>query len=54
MQDKSLPAASLSRKPELRTLMPPTNKCSNMPTIVSAFVCFEFIIVSPASVQDNA
>uniref|UniRef100_H3D7T2 Myocyte enhancer factor 2C n=1 Tax=Tetraodon nigroviridis TaxID=99883 RepID=H3D7T2_TETNG len=33
MQDKSLPAASLSRKPELRTLMPPTNKCSNMPTV---------------------
>uniref|UniRef100_A0A3B5KU05 Myocyte enhancer factor 2C n=1 Tax=Takifugu rubripes TaxID=31033 RepID=A0A3B5KU05_TAKRU len=33
MQDKSLPAASLSRKPDLRTLMPPTNKCSNMPTV---------------------
>nr|XP_046231005.1 myocyte enhancer factor 2ca isoform X2 [Scatophagus argus] len=24
------PAASLSRKPDLRTLMPPSNKCSNM------------------------
>ncbi|CAG05378.1 unnamed protein product, partial [Tetraodon nigroviridis] len=36
MQDKSLPAASLSRKPELRTLMPPTNKCSNMPTVDNA------------------
>lgn len=36
MQDKGLPAASLSRKPDLRTLMPPTNKCSPMPTVVSA------------------
>ncbi|XP_070706173.1 myocyte-specific enhancer factor 2C-like isoform X2 [Pempheris klunzingeri] len=32
MQDKS-PPMTMSRKPDLRTLMPPTNKCSNMPTI---------------------
>ncbi|GLD75289.1 myocyte enhancer factor 2ca isoform X2, partial [Lates japonicus] len=35
MQDKSPPPPqmSLSRKPDLRTLMPPSNKCNNMPTI---------------------
>ncbi|XP_050928690.1 LOW QUALITY PROTEIN: myocyte enhancer factor 2ca [Lates calcarifer] len=34
MQDKSPPPQmSLSRKPDLRTLMPPSNKCNNMPTI---------------------
>ncbi|XP_062290974.1 myocyte-specific enhancer factor 2C-like [Scomber scombrus] len=32
MQDKS-PPMSMSRKPDLRTLMPPSNKCNNMPTI---------------------
>uniref|UniRef100_A0A671XBF0 Myocyte-specific enhancer factor 2C-like n=1 Tax=Sparus aurata TaxID=8175 RepID=A0A671XBF0_SPAAU len=34
MQDKS-PPMSMNRKPDLRTLMPPSNKCNNMPTIVS-------------------
>ncbi|XP_038589771.1 myocyte enhancer factor 2ca isoform X2 [Micropterus salmoides] len=33
MQDKSPPPMSMSRKPDLRTLMPPSNKCNNMPTI---------------------
>ncbi|XP_075885917.1 myocyte enhancer factor 2ca isoform X2 [Nelusetta ayraudi] len=35
MQDKSPPAAAggMSRKPDLRTLMPPANKCGNMPAI---------------------
>ncbi|XP_026152572.1 myocyte-specific enhancer factor 2C-like isoform X1 [Mastacembelus armatus] len=33
MQDKSPPSMSMSRKPDLRTLMPASNKCSNMPTI---------------------
>ncbi|KAE8285489.1 Myocyte-specific enhancer factor 2C [Larimichthys crocea] len=32
MQEKS-PPMSMSRKPDLRTLMPPSNKCNNMPTI---------------------
>uniref|UniRef100_A0A3Q4B7P6 MADS-box domain-containing protein n=1 Tax=Mola mola TaxID=94237 RepID=A0A3Q4B7P6_MOLML len=32
MQEKSPPAVSMSRKPDLRTLMPPSSKC-NMPTI---------------------
>ncbi|XP_073334162.1 myocyte-specific enhancer factor 2C-like isoform X2 [Pagrus major] len=32
MQDKS-PPMSMNRKPDLRTLMPPSNKCNNMPTI---------------------
>ncbi|KAM3600422.1 uncharacterized protein V6R79_023215 [Siganus canaliculatus] len=33
LQDKSPPAGTLSRKPDLRTLMPPSNKCSNLPPI---------------------
>ncbi|XP_029025892.1 myocyte-specific enhancer factor 2C isoform X2 [Betta splendens] len=33
LQDKSPPSMSMNRKPDLRTLMPPSNKCSNMPTI---------------------
>ncbi|XP_040013251.1 myocyte enhancer factor 2ca isoform X2 [Xiphias gladius] len=33
LQDKSPPSMSMSCKPDLRTLMPPSNKCSNMPTI---------------------
>ncbi|XP_033502506.1 myocyte enhancer factor 2ca isoform X1 [Epinephelus lanceolatus] len=33
MQDKSPSPMSMSRKPDLRTLMPPSNKCNNMPTI---------------------
>ncbi|XP_060935868.1 myocyte enhancer factor 2ca isoform X1 [Limanda limanda] len=33
MQDKSPPSMSMSRKPDLRTLMPPSNKCNNMPTV---------------------
>ncbi|XP_029370896.1 myocyte-specific enhancer factor 2C-like isoform X1 [Echeneis naucrates] len=33
LQDKSPPSMSMSRKPDLRTLMPPSNKCNNMPTI---------------------
>ncbi|XP_076614466.1 myocyte enhancer factor 2ca isoform X2 [Chaetodon auriga] len=37
MQDKSPPPMSMSRKPDLRTLMPPSNKCSNMPTICEDF-----------------
>ena len=45
MQDKS-PPMSMNRKPDLRTLMPPSNKCNNMPTIVSVltnvFVLFSF------------
>ncbi|TKS85070.1 Myocyte-specific enhancer factor 2C [Collichthys lucidus] len=36
MQEKS-PPMSLSRKPDLRTLMPPSNKCNNMPTICEDF-----------------
>ncbi|XP_051268814.1 myocyte enhancer factor 2ca isoform X2 [Dicentrarchus labrax] len=36
MQDKS-PPMSMSRKPDLRTLMPPSNKCNNMPTICEDF-----------------
>uniref|UniRef100_A0A673AAL1 MADS-box domain-containing protein n=1 Tax=Sphaeramia orbicularis TaxID=375764 RepID=A0A673AAL1_9TELE len=35
LQDKSPPSMSMSRKPDLRTLMPPSNKCNNMPTIVT-------------------
>ncbi|KAM4528471.1 myocyte-specific enhancer factor 2C-like isoform 2-T3 [Odontesthes bonariensis] len=37
MQDKSPPQLSMSRKPDLRTLMPPSNKCTNMPTICEDF-----------------
>ncbi|KAM6902534.1 myocyte-specific enhancer factor 2C-like [Xenentodon cancila] len=34
LQDRSPPPPmSMSRKPDLRTLMPPSNKCTNMPTI---------------------
>ncbi|XP_074546291.1 myocyte enhancer factor 2ca isoform X3 [Halichoeres trimaculatus] len=33
LQEKSPPHMNMSRKPDLRTLMPPSNKCSNMPTI---------------------
>ncbi|XP_071321614.1 myocyte-specific enhancer factor 2C-like isoform X2 [Trachinotus anak] len=33
LQDKSPPTMSMSRKPDLRTLMPPTNKCNNMPAV---------------------
>ncbi|XP_070780206.1 myocyte enhancer factor 2ca isoform X1 [Enoplosus armatus] len=33
MQEKSPPQMSMGRKPDLRTLMPPSNKCNNMPTI---------------------
>lgn len=33
LQDKSPPSMSMNRKPDLRTLMPPSNKCNNMPTI---------------------
>ncbi|XP_026211388.1 myocyte-specific enhancer factor 2C-like isoform X1 [Anabas testudineus] len=33
MQDKSPPSMSMNRKPDLRTLMPSSNKCNNMPTI---------------------
>ncbi|KAM6976302.1 LOW QUALITY PROTEIN: myocyte enhancer factor 2ca [Tautogolabrus adspersus] len=33
LQEKSPPHMNLSRKPDLRTLMPPSNKCSNMPAI---------------------
>ncbi|XP_012705128.1 myocyte enhancer factor 2ca isoform X2 [Fundulus heteroclitus] len=33
MQDKSPPHMGMSHKPDLRTLMPPSNKCSIMPTI---------------------
>lgn len=29
----------MSRKPDLRTLMPPSNKCNNMPSIVSTNNC---------------
>ncbi|XP_068190610.1 myocyte-specific enhancer factor 2C-like isoform X2 [Antennarius striatus] len=31
--EKSPPPASMSRKPDLRTLMPPSNKCGTMPTM---------------------
>uniref|UniRef100_A0A3B3TLF9 Uncharacterized protein n=1 Tax=Poecilia latipinna TaxID=48699 RepID=A0A3B3TLF9_9TELE len=34
MQDKSPPHMGMSHKPELRTLMPPSNKCSIMPTFL--------------------
>uniref|UniRef100_A0A3P8SHX1 Myocyte enhancer factor 2ca n=1 Tax=Amphiprion percula TaxID=161767 RepID=A0A3P8SHX1_AMPPE len=37
MQDKSPPSMSMSRKPDLRTLMPPSNKCNNMPTVCEDF-----------------
>nr|XP_054599999.1 myocyte enhancer factor 2ca isoform X2 [Nothobranchius furzeri] len=37
LQDKSPPHMSLSRKPDLRTLMPPSNKCTNMPTVCEDF-----------------
>ncbi|XP_072227777.1 myocyte-specific enhancer factor 2C-like isoform X2 [Leuresthes tenuis] len=37
MQDKSPPQMSMSCKPDLRTLMPPSNKCTNMPTICEDF-----------------
>uniref|UniRef100_UPI003AB0A99B myocyte enhancer factor 2ca isoform X4 n=1 Tax=Centroberyx gerrardi TaxID=166262 RepID=UPI003AB0A99B len=33
MQDKSPPPMTMSRKPDLRTLLPPSNKSNNMPTI---------------------
>lgn len=33
LQEKSPPSVSMSRKPDLRTLMPPSNKCNNMPSI---------------------
>ncbi|XP_034565417.1 myocyte enhancer factor 2ca isoform X2 [Notolabrus celidotus] len=33
LQEKSPPHMNMSRKPDLRTLMPPSNKCNNMPTI---------------------
>ncbi|CAJ1069991.1 myocyte-specific enhancer factor 2C-like isoform X2 [Xyrichtys novacula] len=33
LQEKSPPHMNMSRKADLRTLMPPSNKCSNMPTI---------------------
>ncbi|XP_031143760.1 myocyte enhancer factor 2ca isoform X3 [Sander lucioperca] len=33
MHEKSPPSMSMSRKPDLRTLMTPSNKCNNMPTI---------------------
>ncbi|XP_037341517.2 myocyte-specific enhancer factor 2C-like isoform X1 [Pungitius pungitius] len=31
LQEKTPPPMSVSRKPDLRTLLPPPNKCSNMP-----------------------
>ncbi|XP_069022783.1 myocyte enhancer factor 2ca isoform X2 [Embiotoca jacksoni] len=38
LQDKSPPPPmSMSRKPDLRTLMPPANKCSNMLTVCEDF-----------------
>lgn len=39
---------SMNRKPDLRTLMPHSNKCSNMPTIVSGFTptMSPFLLVS--------
>ncbi|XP_039635160.1 myocyte-specific enhancer factor 2C-like isoform X2 [Perca fluviatilis] len=38
MHEKSPPPMSMSRKPDLRTLMPPgSNKCNNMPTICEDF-----------------
>ncbi|XP_041825984.1 myocyte enhancer factor 2ca isoform X2 [Melanotaenia boesemani] len=37
VQDKSPPSMSTSRKAELRTLMPPSNKCTNMPTVCEDF-----------------
>ncbi|XP_074546290.1 myocyte enhancer factor 2ca isoform X2 [Halichoeres trimaculatus] len=37
LQEKSPPHMNMSRKPDLRTLMPPSNKCSNMPTICEDF-----------------
>uniref|UniRef100_A0A8D3AB67 MADS-box domain-containing protein n=1 Tax=Scophthalmus maximus TaxID=52904 RepID=A0A8D3AB67_SCOMX len=39
MQEKSPPhpQMSMSRKPDLRTLMPPSNKCNNMPTVCEDF-----------------
>ncbi|XP_061590049.1 myocyte-specific enhancer factor 2C-like isoform X2 [Cololabis saira] len=38
LQDRSPPPPmSMSRKPDLRTLMPPSNKCTNMPTICEDF-----------------
>ncbi|XP_067340223.1 myocyte-specific enhancer factor 2C-like isoform X2 [Channa argus] len=37
LQDKSPPSMSMNRKPDLRTLMPPSNKCNNMPTICEDF-----------------
>ncbi|XP_029920971.1 myocyte-specific enhancer factor 2C-like isoform X1 [Myripristis murdjan] len=33
MQDKSPPSMTMNRKPDLRTLLPPSNKNNNMPTI---------------------
>ncbi|KAM3874590.1 myocyte-specific enhancer factor 2C-like [Diretmus argenteus] len=36
MQDKS-PPMTMSRKPDLRTLLPPSNKSNNMPTICEDF-----------------
>ncbi|XP_047228764.1 myocyte enhancer factor 2ca isoform X1 [Girardinichthys multiradiatus] len=33
MQDKSPPHMGMSHKPDLRTLMPPSNKCSMMPAL---------------------
>ncbi|XP_035847674.1 myocyte enhancer factor 2ca isoform X4 [Sander lucioperca] len=37
MHEKSPPSMSMSRKPDLRTLMTPSNKCNNMPTICEDF-----------------
>uniref|UniRef100_A0A3Q3QE89 Myocyte enhancer factor 2C n=1 Tax=Monopterus albus TaxID=43700 RepID=A0A3Q3QE89_MONAL len=37
MQEKSPLSMSMNRKPDLRTLMPPSNKCSNMPAICEDF-----------------
>ncbi|XP_005739196.1 myocyte-specific enhancer factor 2C-like isoform X1 [Pundamilia nyererei] len=36
MQDKS-PSMNMSRKPDLRTLMPPSNKCNNIPAVCEDF-----------------
>ncbi|XP_061783187.1 myocyte-specific enhancer factor 2C-like isoform X2 [Nerophis lumbriciformis] len=37
MHDKSPPSMSMSRKPDLRPLMAPTNKCGNMPSVCEDF-----------------
>lgn len=44
MQDKSPPSMSMSRKPDLRTLLPPANKCGNMPAVVSVTVRLPLLI----------